>query len=96
MKSHPIHFWLPMVIICLSLMLVSIDFRVGYCLPSCIHHVCLEVQTGFEAEGRDADTLLGAEAWVREEAEVGMNEPEEMGKGRGWLEMKGTVGDELW
>lgn len=85
-----------MVIICLSLVLVSVDFRVGYCLPSCIHHVCLEVQTGFEAEGRDADTLLGAGAWGREEAEVGMNDREEMVKGRGWLEMKGIAGDKLW
>lgn len=95
-RSHPIHFWLPMVIICLSLVLVSVDFRVGYCSPSCIHHVCLEVQTGFQAEGRDADTLLGAGAWGREEAEVGMNDWEGMVKGRGRLEMKGIAGDKLW
>lgn len=85
-----------MVIICLSLVLVSVDFRVGYCSPSRIHHVCLEVQTGFQAEGRDADTLLGAGAWGREEAEVEMNDREEMVKGRGRLEMKGIVDDKLW
>lgn len=85
-----------MVIICLLLMLISIDFRVGYCFPSCIHHVCLEVQIEFEAEGRDAGILLGAGAWVRKGAEVGMNKQEEMVKGRDWLEMKGIMGDELW